>query len=78
MVSYQIYKAKLKNELAPSRKKTQFFSFYIIFPLSSKFSDLRPSSQINALSWPILELKRSVREVKKGHPVFVTQVDLIP
>ena len=41
-VSSQIYKAKLKNELAPSRKKTQCFSYYIIFRLSSKLSGLRP------------------------------------
>ena len=41
-VSHQIYKAKLKNELTPSRKKTQFFSYYITFLLSSKLSDLRP------------------------------------
>ena len=26
-----IYKAKLKNELTPSRKKTEFFSYYIIY-----------------------------------------------
>ena len=44
-VSYQIYKAKLNNELTPSRKKKQFFSYYIIFPLSSKLSELRPWSQ---------------------------------
>ena len=36
-----IYKAKLKNELTPSQKKTLFFSYYIIFLLSSKFWDLR-------------------------------------
>ena len=35
-------KAKLKNELTPSRKKTQFLSYYIIFLLSSKLSDLHP------------------------------------
>ena len=48
-MSYQIYKAKLKNELTPSRKKTQFFSYYIIFLLSSKLSDLRPWSQNNVI-----------------------------
>ena len=30
------------------------------------------------LPWPILELKGSVRDVQKGHPAFVSQVDLIP
>ena len=34
-----IYKAKLKNELTPSWKTTQFSSYYIIFLLSSKLSD---------------------------------------
>ena len=37
-----MFKAKLKKELTPSRKKTQFFSYYIIFFLSSKLLDLRP------------------------------------
>ena len=37
-----IYKAKLKNLLTPSRKITQFFSFYIIFLISFKLSELRP------------------------------------
>ena len=36
-----IYK-KLKTELKPSRKKTQFFSYYVIFLCSSKLLDLRP------------------------------------
>ena len=40
-VSYQIYKAKLKNEQSPSQKKRQFFNYYIIFLLSSKLPDLR-------------------------------------
>ena len=40
--TYQIYKAKLKNKLTPSRKNTQSFSYCIIFLLSSKLSDLRP------------------------------------
>ena len=31
-----------------------------------------------ALPWPILEFKGSVRDVQKGHPTFVSQVDLIP
>ena len=44
-MSYQIYTAKLKNELTASRKKTQCFSYVIIFFLSSKRSDLRPGSQ---------------------------------
>ena len=39
--TYQIYKAKLKNKLTPSRKK-KFSSYYIVFRLSSKLSDLRP------------------------------------
>ena len=37
-----IYKAKLKNELTPSRKENSFLSYYIIFLISSKFLDLRP------------------------------------
>ena len=37
-----IYKAKLKNELTPSQKKTQVFSYYTIFLLSSKLSDFCP------------------------------------
>ena len=37
-----MYKAKTKNELTPSRKKTELFSYYIMFLLSSKLSDLRP------------------------------------
>ena len=44
-----IYKAKLKNEVTPSRKKTQFFSYYIIFLLSSNLSDLGPCSQNNVI-----------------------------
>ena len=30
-----MYKAKLKNELTPSGKETQFFSYYITFLLYS-------------------------------------------
>ena len=48
-VSYQIFKAKLKIELTPSQKRTQIFSYYIIFLLSSKLLDLRPSSQNNVI-----------------------------
>ena len=42
-------KIKLKNELAPSRNKAQFFSYYCIFLFSSKLSDLRPWSQKNEI-----------------------------
>ena len=48
-MSYQTDKAKLKNELTPSGKKTQFFSYYIIFLLSSKLLDWRPLSQNNVI-----------------------------
>ena len=42
-ILYIIYmNKKLKTELRPSRKKTQFFSNYIIFLCSSKLLDLRP------------------------------------
>ena len=37
-----IQEAKLKSGLTPSRRKTHFFSCYIIFLLSSKLSGLRP------------------------------------
>ena len=50
-----IYKAKLKNELTPSRKKTQFCSYYIIFLLSSKFLYLRPGSQNNVLHYSLIK-----------------------
>ena len=33
------------DELTPYREKTQFFSYYIIFLLSTNLSDLRRSSQ---------------------------------
>ena len=46
-----------KDELTPSRKKTQFFSYYTIFLLSSKLSDLRPCSQ----NIVILSLSLSLR-----------------
>ena len=45
----QIYKAKLINKLTPSWKKTKFFSYCIIFLLSSRVSDLRPWSQNNVI-----------------------------
>ena len=42
---YNIYiyieRVKLKTELTPSGKKTQLFSYFIIFLLSSNLSDLR-------------------------------------
>ena len=46
--TYQIYKAKIKNE-HQVEKKTQFFSYYIISLLSSKLSDSRPWSQDNVI-----------------------------
>ena len=59
--SYQIYKAKLKNEPTPLCKKTQFFSYYIIFFLSSKLFDLRPWSQNNViLTYKITSLQISL------------------
>ena len=42
-----IYIYELKNEPIRSRKKTQLFSYYFIFLLSSKLLDLHPWSRIN-------------------------------
>ena len=48
-MSHRIYKAKLKNELTTSRKKTRSLSYYVIFLLSSKLSDSRSWSQNNVI-----------------------------